>query len=188
MPPLARYRVEDGRTCIDVHVKHWQQLFDLRDPAPFRERDLDENVVKYLVAAVQEIPRAQPLKIVVTIEAAEEPSAAAALIDEAIRGHFEHERAQVARRLRDHVHRGRVALLLGVVVMGVCVTLANSTESVAPGRVWDTLREGLVIAGWVAIWRPLEVLLYEWWPLVDERRHIDRLIAAERSVRFDARS
>ncbi|MFN8376856.1 MAG: hypothetical protein U0694_28785, partial [Anaerolineae bacterium] len=26
------------------------------------------------------------------------------------------------------------------------------------------LSEGLIIAGWVSMWYPLEVLLYEWWP------------------------
>lgn len=28
------------------------------------------------------------------------------------------------------------------------------------------LREGLIIAGWVAMWRPMEIFLYEWWPLL----------------------
>jgi len=27
------------------------------------------------------------------------------------------------------------------------------------------LGEGLLILGWVALWRPLEIFLYEWWPL-----------------------
>jgi hypothetical protein len=39
-----------------------------------------------------------------------------------------------------------------------------------------------VITGWVAMWRPLDVLLYDWWPLVDERRHLDRVLAAEVAI------
>ena len=27
------------------------------------------------------------------------------------------------------------------------------------------LREGLLIGGWVAMWRPMQIYLYEWWPL-----------------------
>ena len=27
------------------------------------------------------------------------------------------------------------------------------------------LREGLAIAGWVAMWRPIQIYLYDWWPL-----------------------
>jgi len=46
----ARYRVEDGRSWIDIRVAQSRQLFDGRDPAPFRERDLDDDAVEYLVA------------------------------------------------------------------------------------------------------------------------------------------
>jgi hypothetical protein len=39
------YRVEDGKVCIDIRVRTARQLFDLRDPAPFRERDWDQGAV-----------------------------------------------------------------------------------------------------------------------------------------------
>ena len=37
------------------------------------------------------------------------------------------------------------------------------------------LRESLVIAGWVALWRPLEIFLYDWWPIRAEAKLYDRL-------------
>jgi hypothetical protein len=37
------------------------------------------------------------------------------------------------------------------------------------------MREGMVIGGWVAMWRPLEIFLYDWWPIRAERRLFDRL-------------
>ena len=27
------------------------------------------------------------------------------------------------------------------------------------------LQEGLLILGWVAMWRPLQIILYDWWPI-----------------------
>jgi len=27
------------------------------------------------------------------------------------------------------------------------------------------LRESLTIAGWVAMWRPMQIYLYDWWPV-----------------------
>jgi hypothetical protein len=27
------------------------------------------------------------------------------------------------------------------------------------------LRESLTIAGWVAMWRPMQTYLYDWWPV-----------------------
>jgi hypothetical protein len=37
MGTAARYRVEDGRWWIDIRVAQSRQLFDGRDPAPFRD-------------------------------------------------------------------------------------------------------------------------------------------------------
>jgi len=186
MSRRARYRVEDGRSCIDLNVRHSRQLFDGRDPAPFRERDLDEDVVDYLIGAAQEIPRKQLLKIVVTISEEPEPRLAADIIAEAVREYFVHERSQIRRRLGEHVRRGRMFLSIGLAMLVVFLTLAELTASIPSGPLRDILREGLVITGWVAMWRPLEVLLYDWWPLVDERRQVSRMLEAPVSVRYDA--
>lgn len=34
------------------------------------------------------------------------------------------------------------------------------------------------------MWRPLEALLYDWWPLIDERRQISRILEAPVSIRY----
>jgi len=41
---------------------------------------------------------------------------------------------------------------------------------VLPGIVARFVDEGLVIAGWVALWYPLDVLLYQHWPLTRAQR------------------
>jgi hypothetical protein len=35
-----------------------------------------------------------------------------------------------------------------------------------PGTLLSLLRESLTIAGWVAMWRPMQIFLYDWWPLL----------------------
>lgn len=182
----TRYRVEEGRTCIDLKVRQSRQLFDTRDPAPFHERDLDEDAVDYLLAAAQEIPRKRPLAVVVTISEEPEPRLTPDLIVEAVRSHFTYEGEQVERRLREHVRRGQVILGVGLTVLVIFLTLAELTSSLPTGRLREILREGFVITGWVAMWRPLEVLLYDWWPLIDERRQVRRILAAPVSIRYEA--
>jgi hypothetical protein len=39
----------------------------------------------------------------------------------------------------------------------------------------ELFRESLLIGGWVAMWRPLELFLYDWWPIRAEARLYDRL-------------
>ncbi len=186
MSTRARYRIEEGRSCIDLKVRHSRQLFDGRDPAPFRERDLDDDAVNYLMAAVQEIPRQQPLTIVVTISEEPKPRLAPDAIVEAVGGHFRYELEQNQRRIREHVRRGQTFLGVGLAVLVIFLTLAELTVSLPAGHLREILREGLVITGWVAMWRPLEVLLYDWWPMVDERRLITRVLEALVLIRYDA--
>jgi hypothetical protein len=47
------------------------------------------------------------------------------------------------------------------------------------GRV---LQESLVIVGWVVIWRPAEIFLYDWLPIVRRRKLFNRLASATVTV------
>ena len=63
--------------------------------------------------------------------------------------------------------------------------LCNAAASLfAPGSgTWHgILREGLSILGWVAMWHPLEILLYRWWPLLQLKKLHTRLAEAEVAV------
>ena len=133
-PTDVSYRLEDGRSCIDLKVRQSRQLFDGRDPAPFHERDLDDDAVAYLLGAAQEIPRKQPLAIVVTISEEPVPRLAPEVIVEAVRGHFTYEGEQVERRLREHVRRGQTILGVGLTVLVVFLALAELTVSLPAGR------------------------------------------------------
>lgn len=177
----SRYRraPTGDQACIDIRLRTASQLFDGRDPAPFRERDLDEDAVDYIYAAAEEISPPTRLKLVLFLEEPTAPALSASIIGGAIRAHFEHEREQVGRRLRQQRRFGRVALLLGLGLLIALLTLAELVNELVTGHVRQVLREGLVITGWVAMWRPLEVLLYDWWPLAQRRRQIARILDAE---------
>ena len=160
---LPRYRHERGVPCIDVRVRTMRQLFDLHDPAPFRERDLDDDVADYLLGGLEDLPRARRVKIAVFI-AEREP------------GDLTPE--EIATAFRDHVRRAQFALVMGLAVLAAFLSLAELSALLGPGRGREIVREGLVIIAWVALWRPLEALLYDWWPHVQKRRLRDRMIAA----------
>jgi hypothetical protein len=41
------------------------------------------------------------------------------------------------------------------------------------------IENSLVIGAWVALWRPIEIFLYDWWPIRAEARLFDRLSQME---------
>jgi hypothetical protein len=97
----------------------------------------------------------------------------------AISRHFDDKADRVNGDLRELMAIGRLALLIGLCVLGACIVARQLLLSAWPqGAASGTLGEGLMIVGWVANWRPLEIFLYDWWPILRRRRIYQRLAAA----------
>ena len=177
-----RYRMEADRACIDIELKSARQLFDERDPSPFRERDLSADAVEYIVDAAEEIPVSIPLSIVLFIAEPPTERVSDATIFEAVRAHFSYELGRLQRLVRQRRRLGQITLAAGLAMLALFLTLAELASMLTNPHVRQILREGLVIIGWVAIWRPLEVLLYDWWPLSQKRRLLQRIFESRLSI------
>jgi hypothetical protein len=163
---------------IEVHVAELRQLFNAIDPSPFQERDLDPRAEEFIVEWSRDLPGGAALALVVHLERAAGPPEEAVFLRDAIREFF-HQRAIGARRqLRELFRRGRISLGIALVFLAASIVAGNALAASFPDvQVSDVLREGLLIGGWVAMWRPLEVFLYDWWPIRAEARLFDRLSA-----------
>ena len=163
---------------IDVHLSELKQLFNAIDPSPFREKDLDPNAEEFIVAWAREAPGDAHLALLVYLDRPaglpEEP----AILRDAIREFFTHRAQATRRRLRQLLRVGRTSLAIGLVFLAVSIALGDLLAGLLGGkRMGEILRESLLIGGWVAMWRPLEIFLYEWWPIRAEARLYDRLAA-----------
>ena len=166
-----------GCQVIEVHVGDLNQLFNAMDPAPFRERDLDPNAEAFIVDWARDLHHDRPLALVVHLD--RQPGAEdAATLKDAVREFFKQRALSTRRKLRQLFKVGRISLLIGLVVVAASVLVGNLVaEALKESRFGVVLQEGLLIGGWVAMWRPIEIFLYEWWPIRAEARLHDRLSA-----------
>lgn len=184
-----RYRFESGVPCVDIRLKSIDQLFDNRDPAPFHERDLDDDAAEYLIATAEEIPKsAGQFKIVLWVSEPLPAALATERVVDAIGRYFGYARQRLRRRIRDQVRQSRSFALLGLLALGVLLLLAELADDLRTVPIAHALPEGLTILAWVVLWRPLEGLLYEWYPLSQERRRLERIEAAPVDVRSEPRA
>jgi hypothetical protein len=177
---------------IEVHVAELKQLFNAMDPSPFRERDLDPNAEAFIVGWAREAPRDAPLALLVRLDRAAGLPGEPAELREAIRDYFTYRSRMTRRRLRELFRRGRISLIIGLVALAALTFLGDFITKAMPGHIADVLQESMAIGGWVAMWRPMEVFLYDWWPIRAEARLFDRLsempvrIAYAGTARLDA--
>jgi hypothetical protein len=161
---------------IALRVDEISQLFDTLDPFPFRDRDLDEHAEEYIVGWARELPRHQAIKIVVYAPHSELTSEHADQLGAALSTYFNYRADVIARDLKELFRIGRQSLLIGLAVLATCVLTARSlTVVLGSGNVSHFVEEGLVILGWVANWKPIEIFLYDWWPLARRRDLYRRL-------------
>jgi hypothetical protein len=159
-------KATDGRFEIAVRVRTIMQLFNSLDPSPFRDRDLDPHTEEFVVGWVRELPHGAPFTIVVELPPEEAAKSDAAGIGEAFANYFRHRGEAADRDLRELFRVGWRSLLIGLVVLVVCLVgsqvVAKMVGNLVVARV---LEESLIIVGWVANWRPIEIYLYDWLPI-----------------------
>jgi len=160
---------------IEVKITELNQLFNSMDPSPFHERDLDRDAEEFIVSWAQEHPKQHALKLVVHIaNGSIDAAAAQKLISESVAHYFDYSALRGLHDLKHLMREGRASLLIGLLFLGICEVIA--TLLTPPVGSWQTvMREGLTIIGWVAMWKPLEIYLYRWWPLLAMRRLFQRL-------------
>lgn len=160
---------------IEIHVSDLTELFNSLDPTPFLKRDLDREAEEFIASWARELPRDAPLGLLVHLDR-DVPKDAEQTVHNAIRDHFARKATDTRRRLRQLFHVGRISLAIGLAVVAATVIVGDLIETLMEGyRSGSVIRESLLIGGWVAMWRPLEIFLYEWWPIRAEARLSDRL-------------
>ena len=168
---------------IEIRLRRLQQLFNSLDPSPFHERDLDRDAEDYIVESADEFPLPTPLSLVVYLPADEFPPTESFDLPLSIHNYFAYRLSEGRRRLRLFFREGRFALGIGLAFLFVCVVLRQVALATKGGAASEIVAEGLLIVGWVAMWRPLEIFLYEWWPIRRRCRILAKLATIPVTVR-----
>jgi hypothetical protein len=159
---------------IEVFVDRIEQLFNSMDPSPFHERDLDDDAEEFIVGWAREFPQRDPVSLVVHVNQLPPHGDAQHLLETAVDNYFAYRAKLNWLQFRYLLKQGRTSLIIGLAFLSACM-LTSQLLRHQTGTWPIVLREGLIIAGWVAMWRPMEIFLYEWWPLLRTGRLYEKL-------------
>ena len=150
---------------IEIKLRDINQLFNTMDPSPFYEKDLDADAEEFIVSWAQEIPLHEPVVLTIHLSQPQSSQLTDAMVEEAVQHYFSYRenlsRLEFGRMMAD----GRVSLLIGLAFLSVCLFAAGLVKNQRWSTAGEVVQESLTIAGWVAMWRPLQLYLYDWWPL-----------------------
>jgi hypothetical protein len=175
-------RTTESRAPLRVHVKSIHQLFETMDPSPFIEKDLDPDAEEFIVSWAREYPRDARFQLAVHL--AERPGFDdyESHVREGIRHYFEYRGEITRNQFRQLLRIGWRSAAIGLTFLTACLFAADAIGRHWDGRFSGIVAESLVISGWVAMWRPLEIFLYEWWPLRATEHLFQRLSQSEVTI------
>ena len=156
---------ESHAQTIELRLAKLQQLFNSLDPSPFQERDLDQDAEDYIVESADEFRLQEPLRLVIHLPADQLQGEDGSRIEQALHNYFRYRHAECQRRLRFFFRDGRNALAVGLIFLLGCTVLRQLALTWGHGVMLEIVDEGLLLLGWVAMWRPLEIFLYDWRPI-----------------------
>lgn len=169
---------------IELRVDTVAQLFHSLDPYPFRKRDLDKDAEDYIVGWARELDPDRPIGIVIYIPEAQAQSKDASELPLAFANYFTYRAASADRELKELFRVGRRSLAMGMAILAACLLSAHFLAKRFFDEPIETLvEESLILLGWVANWRPIEIFIYDWLPIVRRRNLYRRLAAAAVTIR-----
>lgn len=176
-PILERYaRGEDGSLVIDVTAGRIEDLYNCYDKsAPYLKKDLEPELVDYLVECVREIGR-EPFVVRFRLDTSVDGEGMARL-KESLGRYFLYLKQVEWRELKSMVRTSLILLAIGVAILTLSVWLHRQVDSheTVVGRVFA---EGLTVAAWVSLWESLATFLINWAPHHRKIRVYQRIAAA----------
>ena len=175
MKKKSWYPVENSKCIIEIMVEDLEQLFDERDPNPFLNKDLDDDAVEYILSSAEEIGNNRIGKL--RIVCSERPDDSSIdIATSAIKKFFLYRADISQKKIRKIFSTGWKSLLIGTAFLALAIVgSAVVKHYLADTLVGEFLTEALVLIGWVSMWKPVNIFLYEWWPLIDQKKTFETL-------------
>lgn len=167
---------------LALRVRELGQLFNSMDPTPFLNKDLDQEAEDFIEAWAAGYAPDSRFHITIHLEQWPSDGDPSEMLIGAIHNHFSYKAERTRGALQQLLRQGRMSLGIGLVFVTLCLLAADAIGKFGPYAGSTIARESLTIIGWVAMWRPLEIFLYDWWPLQRQIRLYQKLSVAHIQV------
>jgi len=178
----SRYKKENGMILIEIKLSSVMQLFNSFDPSPFHEKELDSVAERYIVETVKDFPQKTRFKMNIYLPPDIAGTDRAMKIPSAIQNHFEYKMLVAEKKFRSHFRHGRSTLLIGLTFLTLALLARQLVSALENHIIAQLFADALLIFGWAAMWEPITVLLYELWPIIQQKKIFEKISKMEIEV------
>ena len=153
---LFRHNKHARKAYIDISLDNYREIYNEWDFSPQNKKDLDEDLLEFLIGSADEIPDNYKIEIVCHLPAGIRDEDREQVSSEGFRNIFKYN----LRKMDFKVKRKRRRMIIYAIAGLILITLGNITSKVPflPGEI---LGEGFYIGGWVLFWELFSNIFFE---------------------------
>jgi len=172
----------NNRNVVEVQARSIDDLFSRFDPAALSGRSISPDVDSYIVGQLIKFTDESAVSLHINLPADE--ASYGHIVQQAFRHHYALSSARCRAELKQHFRDAGFMLLKGVIFALVLIGIAHVVAEIAERVYINKIVAGLSLIVWVSLWKPIDMLIYEWIPIMDKVKLHDRLDGCEVTCSF----
>lgn len=171
---LDRYDLtSDGKVIIKISTKKVEDLYDDFDKqSSFLKKDLNEDLVSYIIDSVSEIDKDNFCIKFYIEEIVDEKKQIK--IKNSIKQYFHYLAELEKKRMQEQRKNSFIFMIIGFIFTTLALLTGDSESFVI-----KLLSEGMMVAGWVSLWESLATFLIKWLPLTKKLKLFKRVFSCD---------
>lgn len=167
----------DGVWELPLVLETVAQASETTIPLPLPYRKLNAEVLEYLEDVAQQVPKGEEARIVVYLPMEEIQPGFEQKLNKVLDIYGDARLEKLKREEKRALGASLSALAWGFAFMLVCQIIGVLADFPEHPTLTNTISEGFLVLGWVALWKPFETLLFDWRPSVERTKLHERLAA-----------
>lgn len=165
----------DGMWELPLVLETVAEASETTIPLPLPYRKLNAEVLEYLEDVAQQMPKGEEARIVVYLPIEEIQQGLEQKLNKVLDIYGDARLEKLKREEKRALGASLSALAWGFAFMLVCQIIGVLADFPKHPTLTNTISEGFLVLGWVALWKPFETLLFDWRPSMERRKLHERL-------------
>ena len=183
---LAHYeprQAPDGVWEIEIYLSAARSAVQSLSRLPLAYVELDEGIVAYVFEQIELLPKGADFRVVLRVPPEAMHEGEEETIQRLLRLYLAQRLKRFRRQEKAALRDMLKALAAGMVFLFGCQMLRFVLNFPGYPTLTNTLSEGLLVLGWVALWNPYDRFLFSWLPALKKSKLARRMCDIEVHLR-----
>ncbi|MDD3263347.1 MAG: hypothetical protein PHT94_00460 [Candidatus Nanoarchaeia archaeon] len=183
---LTHYKKDgEGNYLIEIKIHSIEELFNVNDPNPINKRELNSKISAMIDNQIKIFGDENDVKLEIFIPEKLNGLLKENVVKKAIKNHFEYNYLESCLHLKRRLRKGKRTFgIAGFIFIFFIVISSVFGYLFKESILTNIISEGLFVGAWVSLWRPIEILLYEWIPLSEEKKRTSKIIKMPININY----